>query len=151
MKLIKETKKYTWYSVKLENIGDIVIKDPLYAESKFKFQKDNESYENFYLVKFENISNGNKSQCECSQENIFEDLEKDIEKIKKHNISNTKFYSNWMKLLFIKNESYQLDYNGKQVKGIFCGNTTFKTKTFYFLINGKRVKASGLNYNGYSL
>lgn len=145
MDFVKQTKKYNVYEVKFQNLGKIVLKDPLYYEDKYKMN------EVFSIVKFENKSAGYKSQCECYQEDTLKDLKNDIEKIESGQIKGTKFYSNWIKVFFGKGKTYNLVVNGVVTKGTFYAQDTFRKNTFYFIINGEKVKAEGILFNGYKL
>ncbi|MEG0774357.1 hypothetical protein [Clostridium sp.] len=155
MKLIKETKKYKVYEIQFKHLGNFIIKDPLYCENKFKFKtKGGENYGEavlFSIVKFENKKNGIKSQCECYQEDTLADIEQDIISIENKKLNNTKFYANWMKLIFVKNKYYEVNINGNTVEGEFIGQDAFKRNTFYFIINGEKVRSEDLKYEGYLL
>lgn len=145
MKHVKETKKYNVYEVDIPNVGEVVIKDPKDWEKGFK------KGEKYATVKFENKSTGQKSQCECFQEDTLRDIENDIKLIKGEKIKGTNFYRNWMKIIFEKGEDYDLVVKGVKQIGTFIGDDTFKKNTFYFEMNGKKIEASGVKYEGYEL
>ncbi|MCZ0756893.1 hypothetical protein, partial [Anoxybacillus sp. J5B_2022] len=147
----KETKKYEVYVVEFESLGKFVVKNPKFYEEKVKINNETSEAENYSVVKFENQATGNKSQCECFQEDILSDLKSDVEKIKNNQIYGTNFYSNWMKLIFEKGKKYNLIMNGINVIGTFIGQDTFRKNTFYFIVNGEKVRADGLFYKGYRL
>lgn len=145
MNCVKQTKKYNVYEIVFQSLGKFILKDPLYYEDKYKMNKV------FSIVKFENKATGYKSQCECYQEDTLNDLKNDIEKIHSGEIKGTKFYCNWIKVIFEKGKTYSLMVDGVATKGTFYGQDTFKKKTFYFIVNQEKVKADGIVFNGYSL
>jgi hypothetical protein len=147
MILIKETKKYKVYEVEFGLLGKVTIKDPMYYENKFKMKTG----ERYLLLKFEHSQNGTKSQCECDQSEPLDDIKRDIERIRKFNITGTNFYSNWMKLFFNKGEEYTVVKSGIEIPAIYNGQDTFKKNTHYFLISGEKVVAGNLKYKGFSL
>ncbi|SFH10466.1 hypothetical protein SAMN05660649_03883 [Desulfotomaculum arcticum] len=147
MKLKKETKKYKVYEVDLGLLGQVILKDPLYGEGKIKMKTG----DYYFLVKFEHPQNGTKSQCECDQDEPYLDLKSDVERIRNSKIKGSRFYSNWMKLFFKKDEKYTIKRNGIEATATYYGQDTFKRNTHYFLINGEKVKADNLVYKGYTL
>ncbi len=148
MNLKKETKKYKVYEVDFGVLGKVLLKDPLYGEGKIKYSTG----ESYLLVKFEHPENNLKSQCECNQDETYEDLQSDTNKIQNSNsIRGTIFYSNWMKIFFKKGQEYSLKKEGVEVKGVYAGQDTFKRNTHYFTIDGKKTKAEKLTYLGYAL
>jgi hypothetical protein len=56
-----------------------------------------------------------------------------------------------MKLIFEKGKNKNLIMNGINVIGTFIGQDTFRKNTFYFIVNGEKVRADGLIYKGYRL
>lgn len=145
MKHIKTTKKYNVYEVEFEGVGKFIVKDPLNYENKYKLDGE------FSIVKIENKGTGRKSQSECSQADTLSDLKEDVEKIKSGKINGTVFYRSWIKTIFEKGKTYELEIDGLNKDGVFWGEDTFKKKTFYFVINGEKIKANTIRFNGYQL
>ncbi len=150
MKYIKTTKKYNVYEVSFEGLGEFVIKDPLSYEDKYKLD-GGVSDGRFSIVKIESKTTRKKSQSECSQADTLSDLKSDIEKIKSGKINGTVFYRSWMKTIFEKGKTYELDIKGINKKGVFKGEETFKKRTFNFVVDSKKIKANTIKFNGYQL
>lgn len=150
MKHIKTTKKYNVYEVSFKELGEFIIKDPLSYEKGYKLS-DGDSDGRFSIVKIESKTTGQKSQCECSQDDTLSDLKSDIEKIISGKINETVFYRNWMKTIFEKGKTYEIDIKGVKKKGVFKGEETFKKKTFNFIVDNEKVKANTVKFNGYQL
>lgn len=150
MKHIKTTKKYNVYEVSFKGLGEFIIKDPLSYEKGYKLNEG--TYDGrFSIVKIENKMTGQKSQCECFQDDTLSDLKSDIEKIVSGKINGTIFYRNWIKTIFKKGRTYELDIQGVKKKGVFKGEETYRKKTFNFIVDNEKVKANTVKFNGYQL
>ncbi|MDM5310341.1 hypothetical protein [Peribacillus frigoritolerans] len=104
----------------------------------------------YRTVTFYSPCNPGGTRHDCYQEEILDDIKRDVKRVSKGVINGSQFYKHWMKLFFVKGNQYPLIQKDgvkvKRVMGEFLGHHTFRENTFYFLINGSKVEANQLKY-----
>jgi len=110
--------------------------------------------EPFRTVSFKNLSTGVITKHDCYQEDILDDIKNDVRYVSVGRVQGTQFYKHWMKLLF-KSKSktpstFALIQKGggyvQRYQGEYAGQHKHQENTFYFIVNGEKVKASDYYY-----
>lgn len=126
------------------DFGFAKIKVQITGHQGFRIDKYTGESKAFVLTKFTNLETNRKTQHSCYQPNPLNDVENDVKLIKNGNIQNTNFYKHWMILFFESGKEFEFkDPSGDIKQGYFFNQDNYREYTFYFKIEGQKVKISG--------
>jgi hypothetical protein len=99
---------------------------------------ENNNTDTFSNVKIE-TPNGKKITKRMYQPNPLETIKNDIKKIEQGNIRGTELKNEFAKIMFAKDEKYNLNVNGTKVKGKYIAPNPINSKQSRFEVNGKII------------